>query len=161
MAEGQISAVGPIDFGRQFSPSSVGATAPQSRSVLFQGGTQKARPAAATEGGFHGVPVVHSEGRRTVPFQTNAAARTPRLVTAAAGRLPQATPSNANVSMVLFDLQSGIRRAQALLQSVASEVPSISSRMMVAKAYSLEVQAQQEITRLQTEGIGPTRVWYA
>lgn len=72
-----------------------------------------------------------------------------------------APPTNSDISIILYDLQSGIRRAQTLIQSVSTEVSSISSRMAAAKAYSLELQAQQEISKLQTAGVGQLHQWYA
>ncbi len=70
-------------------------------------------------------------------------------------------PSPTTVSMVLYDLQSGIRKAEALLQTVSAEPPTSSTRLIAAKAYSLEMQAQRAISRLHTEISAPFHEWYA
>lgn len=133
MATGQMSAVGLNDFGRR---------SPISQAAVPGAGSQSA-----------------AGGTRTSPVA--ASSRGSQLVSAAPGSPPRATETNANASIVLFDLQAGIRRAEALLQSLSAQAPSLSSRMMVAKAYSLEVQAQEAIVQLQTRAAAPTREWYA
>lgn len=164
MAGSQVSAAAPLDIGRQYAPSMVAggnsahARVPSSPVGVADrsGAADVAAQTTATARGK--TPVLRREPSATA---TQAAMATPPLVSTAPGHLPAAPPTNSNISMVLFELQSGIRRAEAIIQSVSTEVSSISSRMIAAKAYSLEVQAQQEITKLQMEGIGAMRQWYA
>lgn len=168
MAVGQIQAAGAIGFGGKIASfagaaGNAEATGMQAPVLRTTGGNRpgvasEAAPTAAAAGG-HAFTLARA-GR---PAAAQPALTTPPrpLVSAASGHLPEAAPSNSNIAIVLFDLQSGIRRAQALIQSVSTEVSSASSRMTAAKAYSLEVQAQQEITKLQMEGVGQARQWYA
>jgi len=62
-------------------------------------------------------------------------------------------PSLAYLNMILSDLQAAVRTAEALRQTIATAEPSAAYTRIAAKAYSLEMRAQEEIRRLRAEGI--------
>lgn len=168
MVGSQLPAVGPVDFGGHYPPAAEARVGAVSAPVqLAASPIEQPRGFSSPAGSTRTVGAIPAKPP-TLHGETGAAAsqgvqtsRPRSLVTTAPGRLPTAAQTNSNVSMVLFDLQSGIRRAQALIQSVSTELSSAPSRMAAARAYSLELQAQQEISRLQMEGVGAPRQWYA
>jgi len=129
------------------SAAFAGTAAPQERGTAAA--TASGKPDAAREQGRPSEP-----GRTILP-------QPPQPASKPTGRPSEPQPSSANVRMVLYDLQSGIRKAEVLLQSVSTELSASSTRLLVAKAYSLEMQAQQEINRLHTEIGAANRVWFA
>lgn len=166
MAAYQLSSVGPIDFGRQYLLSRAAnnvAGVPREGSAPTAGGGVGGTTAATNlqNGPVTTTPTIGAPTTGRTAFAQAEQSTQAALVTAKPGSLPAATPTAANVGMVLFDLQSGIRRAEALLQSVSNETLSASSRLIVARAYSLEMQAQQAIAHLQTQTAGPAHEWYA
>lgn len=72
-----------------------------------------------------------------------------------------APPSSAYLAMVINDLRATLRMAEAFRQTVASAEPPAAYARFASRVYALEIQAQQEISRLREEGITTLRQWFA
>lgn len=72
-----------------------------------------------------------------------------------------AAPNSALLAMVVNELRSTLRMAEAFRQTVASAEPPAAYAHFASRVYALEVRAQQEISRLRAEGVTTSRQWFA
>lgn len=70
-------------------------------------------------------------------------------------------PSSAYLAMVLNNLRSTLQMAEAFRQTVAAAEPPVAYARFASQVYALEVRAQQEISRLRSEGLTTLRQWFA